>query len=151
MPTLSRSTIALRIFGDTLNPDELTQRLGHPPSSAANTGETITSAYAAIRVVRQGFWILDHHEHSAEGIEGQINHLFGKLTTDIQVWHEITQAYHVDLFCGVFMDYANEGFSLSSTTTQLLAERNVPISFDMYAPVEPDRMVNDKNVHEGNC
>ena len=48
----------------------------------------------------------------------------------------VTVQYRVDLFCGVFLNEGswNRGFSLSPKVLKELAERNLEIGFDIYAP-----------------
>ena len=39
MGEISRSTVGIRIFGNDLNPDEITEQLDYPPTDVAKTGD----------------------------------------------------------------------------------------------------------------
>jgi hypothetical protein len=136
MAGIGRSTIGLRIFGHDLDPDDITRRLGYLPTAAAKTGDTSTNQRGEMRVVQEGFWRLEWGESDATPIEAKIRDLLEKLSDDPHVWDYIAQHYRVDLFCGLFLDVWNEGFTLSPTVTRLLAERQVAIGFDIYGPIE---------------
>ena len=58
--------------------------------------------------------------------------LVAQLTPDLAVWASITAMFKVDIFCGLFMETVNEGFSLSPDTMSALASRGIEIGFDIY-------------------
>jgi hypothetical protein len=134
MTSISRSTIALRIFGVGLDPEELSQLLGCAPSAAAKTGDAIPCPLGGSRIVREGYWRLEYSESDAADLEEKVEGLLGKLISDVAVWRRITRQYKVDIFCGLFLDSWNEGFSLSPRVIKELGDRNLEISFDIYAP-----------------
>jgi Domain of unknown function (DUF4279) len=135
MAAIDRSTISLRIFGRHLDPDTITSRLGYPPTAAARTGEQQVTSRGEIRTVREGYWRLESGPSDAVPIEVKVRSLLNRLTDDLAVWQDLTQQYRVDIFCGLFMDVSNEGFSLPPDLTQLLGERHLSIGFDIYGPV----------------
>jgi hypothetical protein len=138
MADIDRSTISLRIFGHDLDPDQITHRLGCPPTAAAKTGDTSTNQRGELRVVREGFWRLKSGESDATPLEAKLLDLLARLTDDERTWRDITQRYRTDLFCGLFLGVWNEGFTLTPTVMRLLAERQLPIGFAIYSPVDKD-------------
>jgi Domain of unknown function (DUF4279) len=64
-------------------------------------------------------------------VEEVILDLLGRLPTDPGVWHLLSQKYRMDLFCGLFLEASNRGFSLSAGTCRALADRGLEIGFDI--------------------
>lgn len=144
MADIGRSMVSLRIAGRELDPDVLSRRLGHPPTAAARMGDSYTTRRGVIRVVREGYWRLESGEPDAIPLDTKIRDLLDSLTQDIQTWRDLAGQYHIDLFCGLFMDAWNEGLTLTRGVVQLLAERQIPIGFDIYAPVDSDTAIPDE-------
>lgn len=136
MANIARSTISLRIFGADLDPIVLTLRLDAIPTAAAKTGDSYNTKPGETRTVREGFWRLDFDDSSSIPLERIVTELLSTLTQDLQIWREISQTYHVDLFCGLFLETWNEGFTLSPDILKLLAERHIAIGFDIYGADE---------------
>jgi hypothetical protein len=135
MPALARSTVTLRIFGKDLNPDEISRRLGATPTRARVKGpaQSVTGSPDSVHIPPYGSWHLEAAECRPEDVNGQVDALLAQLTNELAVWASITSDCKVDIFCGLFMNGSNEGFSLSPETMSALASRNIRMSFDVYA------------------
>jgi hypothetical protein len=129
MAGIARSKVSLRIFGDKLNPVDITRRLGANPTTAYAKGDARVTG----DVWRTGSWHLSASVCQPADINGQIAELLAKLTANPAVWASITAEYKVDIFCGLFMNGANEGFALSHEMMSALASRGIAIGFDVYA------------------
>ncbi|MEO6278673.1 DUF4279 domain-containing protein [Roseateles sp.] len=129
---MAKSTAAIRVFGDDLNPDEITKLLGCEPTKSHRRGDLISPNRGNQR--RNGMWCLTVPDAEPENYEEQVNQLLAGLTPDLSVWHQLGQRFEVDLFCGFFMDNRNQGFVLSIRTLAALTERGITPEFDVYAP-----------------
>ncbi len=139
MAHINRSFAALRIFADDLLPDEVTNLLGHAPTSSYAKGDTQTSKTTGkVRVRKYGAWMIEADKAEPEDVNGQAMALLGKLTGDLAVWRDLKSRYEMDLFCGLFMDRSNEGGGLSATTLAALGERGIELALDIYAPSQED-------------
>ena len=56
MSALNRTVASLRIFGDDLDPDEVTRLLGKRPDASERRGETVRAPSGRERVLRRGSW-----------------------------------------------------------------------------------------------
>ncbi len=141
MSAISRSAVSIRIFGKFLDPDQITALLGCSPSTSGKTDEIIFSESGIPRKIRKGFWFIENGESDAVDLEEKINLLLDKLTGNLEVWQQITREYKADIFCGLFMNNINEGFTFTPTLMRKLADRNVKIGFDIYTSVNtlPDK------------
>lgn len=134
MGSFDHSAAALRIFGDDLDPDEVTRLLGCEPSVAQSTGELIRSASGRERIVKCGNWRLKAAPAEPEDLNGQIRWILSQTTNNLDVWKKLVDRYEVDMFCGLFMAESNDGFSLSSDVLLMLGQRGIEIDFDVYDP-----------------
>jgi len=109
--------ITLRVKGAGLDPDRISTLLGCRPTGA-----------------RRGRWslALDSTDCPGADFEAGIRLLLSRLPGDPDLWEELSAACAVDLFCGLFMAADNRAFSLSAEAARMLAERHLPIGFDVY-------------------
>jgi hypothetical protein len=136
MPTISETHVAVRFYGDDLDPDELSKRLGVSPSSLARKGEVTRSASGRDRTAKTGRWVFRVESREPGDLDGQIRELFGCLTPDLATWHELAGKYAPDLFVGLMMKDTNEGIEVSVESLAMLAERRVTLSLDLYGPLD---------------
>jgi hypothetical protein len=66
-------------------------------------------------------------------LDVQIAELLDSLTDDVSVWHQLTDCYEVDVFCGLFIIGGNQGLTLQPSTLAALALRRVKLDLDLYA------------------
>ena len=92
MPALARSKVTLRIFGKDLNPDEISRRLSATPTRARFKGpaQRVAGSADSVHVPPSGSWHLEAPECRPEDVNGQVDALLAKLTTDLTVWASIT-------------------------------------------------------------
>ena len=134
MAQLARSVASLRIFGDDLEPEEVTRLLGHSPSRSWRKGEIQISKSGHSFTRRSGAWLLDVDPTEPEDVNGQVAKLLGMLTNDDTAWSQVTGRFEVDLFCGWFMGTSNEGVSVSPSTMSALGRFGIELSLDIYGP-----------------
>ena len=127
--------IALRFFGDDLDPDEVTRVLGLAPTIAERRGDTRRWRTGS-RILRQGSWRFAT-QNSTTDIEQQCIALFDRLTTDLLIWQSLTNRFQADVFCGVFFGRRAGVLNFSPRLHQLLADRNLTLILDMYGSDEP--------------
>ena len=135
MTEIDRSSVSIRFIGENLDPDELTRALGYPPAESIRPKfHTITRGSKS--QPPKGIWSVSYGESDGTDLEVKIEFLLGKLTSDLTVWNDITSKCDGDVFCGLFLDGWNRGFELSPDLLIKLANRNLRIGFDIYAPVD---------------
>jgi Domain of unknown function (DUF4279) len=138
MARIHETKMSLRFFGDDLDPDEITSRLGCQPSVSRRTGEVWTTPRGVERVARTGSWLLKIETRHPGDLDLQVAELLASLSVDLSVWDDLTMRFDADVFCGLFMRESNEGLSLSAKTMKNLGSRSLPIGFDIYDPGEPN-------------
>jgi hypothetical protein len=129
---VDEASVTLRLFGDDLDPTEITRLLGVEPSEAARTGESVTRANGTY-TARQGFWRLRSGRRETD-IADQLLTLLARLTDDLSVWRALTSRYRADLFCGLFLSVPNRGIELSPELLGQISARHLTLGFDIYGP-----------------
>ncbi|MCP4904560.1 MAG: DUF4279 domain-containing protein [bacterium] len=123
--------ISLRVFGDGLEPEEVSALLGRPPSREHRKGDKGQGNHDAVEPT--GAWILDSSLSEKAELEEHIEGLLGSLSNDMDEWSRLTDRFSASIHCGMFLDQYNEGFELSPRIAQALAERGLVIAFDIYS------------------
>jgi hypothetical protein len=136
MPQLNYSSAALRIFGEILQPEEITRFLACAPTMSWLKGHTFKTSAGHTVVRPTGAWILDAKKSEPENLNDQVSEILGKLTADISIWNSISQRFQLDLFCGLFMEKSSAWLLLSPATLLALAERKIQIDLSIYGPNE---------------
>jgi len=140
MGQIHRSKACLRIFGTELVPEAISQLLRCAPTVAQRTGEVIRYQSGRERVVKCGNWRLEAATAEPEDINGQVRSIFSKVEATPEVWKDLVQRFDVDMFCGLFMQGSNDGFSLAPDVMALLSERGIIIGFDIYGADDDDNV-----------
>lgn len=139
MATIGRVRASLRVFGDTLEPDEVSALLGRPPTRQHRKGDKVQGRPGSGRdaIEPTGAWILDSALPERVEVEEHIEVLFASLSNDMDEWSSLTDRFSASIHCSLFLDQYNEGFELSPRVAQALAERGLVIAFDIYSG-DPD-------------
>lgn len=132
LAVIGKTVVALRVFGDHLDPTEITQLLGAEPSAVARKGDVRTTSSGASVVSRAGSWRLSVEDRTPGDLNGQLLELFSMLTPDLSVWQELRRRYKCDVFCGLFLDGANEGEQLDAEALSALGARGLALGLDIY-------------------
>ena len=135
MAAIARVRASLRVFGDSLEPDEVSALLGRPPTRSARKGEKVAGSQDAIEPT--GAWILDSALSERAEIEEHVEALLASVSNDMDEWSSLTDRFSASILCGAFLDLYNEGFELSPRLAQAVSDRGLVIAFDIYSG-DPD-------------
>jgi hypothetical protein len=139
MAVLARSVATLRLFGDDLEPNEVSMLLGGRPTWSARKGDvTPSKSPGGVRVARTGSWRLQAEDSVPEDVNGQVAQILGQLTSDLGVWKSLVERFDVDLFCGWFLEKSNEGVTLAPDTLLALGQRGIELDVDIYGVGKDD-------------
>lgn len=133
MAELYKTAASLRIIGDDLDPEEITNQLGKQPDASEKRGETIRLPSGRERIARRGRWSVKVESLSPGDLDAQVKDLLSGTTNDIDIWRTITSRFRADIFCGLFLNEGNEGLIVSPNTLKLLGDRGICLGLDIYA------------------
>lgn len=128
--SVERSKASLRVFGQDLDPEEVTKVLRAEPSLSYRRGDL--RGKRRLVAAPRGMWMLSSSLPEQTDIEVQIASLLDRVTEDTQVWQALVCKYKVDVYCGLHVESYNRGFALSAQLLQRLASRGLRLEFDVY-------------------
>jgi len=139
MAAIGRLRASLRVFGDVLEPAEVSALLGRPPTRQHRKGDKVAGKAGGNgdAVEPTGAWILDSTLSERSELEEHIEVLLASLSNDMDEWASLTHRFSASILCSLFLDQYNEGFELSPRISQALSERGLVIGFDIYSG-DPD-------------
>ena len=134
MPAVAKSVASLRIFGDELIPEEITERIGCEPTWSYRKGDVDHLRSGKDIVRKTGMWLLEATATEPEDLNLQVKEVISRLTSNLDVWKALNREFEIDLYCGLFLESTNDGLSLSAETLAALGERGVELGLQVYAP-----------------
>jgi len=132
---LQESTVALRIFGDELVPEEVSALLKCEPTHSYRKGQL---RQAPNYYAKTGSWFLEAADAEPGDIGAQIGDVLARVTSDLGVWRQLSQRFELDIYCGAFMQTTNDGIALSSETLLQLGQRGISLGVELYARTASD-------------
>jgi hypothetical protein len=132
MGLLDRTDATLRFFGDALDPDEITERLGGAPTVGVRKGGVWLTSRGAERIARRGSWRLNTDRRQPGDLDGQITEIFALLTSNLAPWAEFAARYRADIFCGLWLSDGNQEIGLRPETMAAVGARGLALNFDIY-------------------
>ncbi|KQZ72762.1 hypothetical protein ASE06_09785 [Sphingopyxis sp. Root214] len=132
MVDFAECKVSLWFIGDTLDPDELAQRLGQPSDYQCRKGEVYRSKDGQEMVARTGRFQLTTGWRPGEPMERLITELLEKVPDDDSVWERINTEMTSEIVCGAIMDSVNEETVLSADTLLALGRRGLSLNLDIY-------------------
>lgn len=138
MDNLKRATVSVLIDGDDLVPAEISTLLGANPRLGVRKDEVFLGSHGKHIKAKTGKWKFGDDWVSPPDLDGQIAGVLALLTKDMSAWHEVTSRFHCYLSVGGYFNDWTGGITLQPITMKSLADRNLPIDFDLYAPASSD-------------
>ena len=124
--------ISLRICGDDLDPKEISVLLHCQPTGGTRKGSRLENK-AGWTEALTGVWYLDAGTREGASLADSISSLLSKIDVDASVWRSLAERFKCELFIGVFLRSANQGFSITPDLLRTIVERHLRLAFDVYA------------------
>ena len=136
-----RLEIELRIRGDSLDPDFLTQQLGVPPTSSARMGDPTEDGRT--RTHESGEWSYRVAVPPESELGEVLEQLLTVFPTDATLWEELTGTYAADISCDLFLEADFQRTELDASVLGALARRGLPLRLRLHAPSADGRPDDD--------
>lgn len=133
---VDEASVSLCIYGDDLDPEEVSRILGVTPTRAHRKGEPMRSRSSHApqgATHRTGAWILGVRGQAPREPEELTTALLDQLPEDETVWAGLATHYRISLRYGLFMEAWNRGFALSPGLVARIARMHAQLDFDIYA------------------
>jgi hypothetical protein len=132
---VDESSATLCIYGETLEPDELSRLLGTQPTEAFRRGSR-QGPRSPVR--RHGAWLLCVEGRAPRGPEDHIRELLMRPPAAPEVWNRIQEQYRTRIFVGICLSAWNRRFSPSPALLARIAAMGLEIDFDIIDNGEDD-------------
>ena len=129
---VDEARVTLALYGESLDPEEVSRRLGCAPTSAFRKGETRRPSGREGRPMPHGGWFLTVEGKAPVGVDELTSLLLNRFPKDEQFWNELCREYRVQIRVAVHTGGWNRGFELMPTTTKLVALTGATLGFDLY-------------------
>lgn len=138
MAIISRTKVTLRISGEDLDPEDITNSLGGYPTLSRKKGDVIRGKNDHERISKFGQWHLSATDTEPGNLDFQIEEILNSLSSNIDDWVYIADNYNIDMFCGLFMEQGMEGIDLNPDVLFKLGQRKILLDLDIYGPDDPE-------------
>lgn len=132
---VDKSSASLCIYGEDLDPDEITNILETKPTKAFRKG---FRQGPRSKPSSHGGWFLEVKGIAPEGPDEILRKLLMRLPVDATIWEKINKKYKTRISFGIYMSGWNKGFSLSRAQLSRVSEMGILLDFDIYSYSEDD-------------
>ena len=130
-PNCAATCATLRLYGDALDPAEVSRLLGLEPTDSAAKGETVVVG-AKSRTAPTGRWILtSENAIQSTNLEDHLDWLLDRLSV---VPCDVPGVGRADVFCYWVSATGHGGPELSPQMLARLASLQLTLGFDLYFP-----------------
>jgi len=126
-------TVEFRIYGEDLNPSEVTNELGLEPTLIHLAGERRSQT----TVWQEGMWgyngySANHGCKEWQSLEDGLLFLIEKLNPVKPVIKKLKRKYRLVMWCGCFQEDVNSSLTLSPLILKMLGSLGVELTLDTY-------------------
>ena len=126
---VDESSATLCIYGESLEPDEVSDLLGTQPTNSFRRGY---QKVPRSQPMPHGAWFLRVEGQSPKGPGEHIHELLLRLPTSTKIWAELRERYTAKVSVAIHMVGWNKGFELQATQIERLASLGLHLDFDIY-------------------
>lgn len=129
-PTCKETYATLRIYGDQLEPDELSRRLGLKPSESQTKGRpTEQQGLASVG----GWFLSSKRQIESRDVQRHLGWILDQISDREPVLKELqAQGFEMDVFCFWVSAHGHGGPELSHEIMQRPSSLRLKIGFDVY-------------------
>ena len=135
---VDRSRVCLVIYGETLDPGDVSALLQCEPTQAWQRGVVRNG-----RSQPRGAWFLEVEGQAPIGPEELLDRLLARLPEDVAVWLQLGARYELQWRITMRIAEVSRGFVLSADMQQRLAPLKVPLLLDFYPNDDEDEAGDD--------
>jgi hypothetical protein len=136
MGRLRKSAALIGFYGDSLNPEEITNLLGMKPTVGVAKGGMWITPLGAEKIARTGSWRIKASDCEPENLSQQIERLLTPLSQDLDVWRGLCRRFRGVVFCGLWLSSYNDGLELAPEVLGSIADRGLSLDLDIFGSYE---------------
>lgn len=121
--------ITLAIYGEALDPDDITEILKVAPTASHRRGDRRGKRSPS---AAQGAWLLSVRCEAPVEPDAALTKLLAQVPEDEGLWLRLAESYDLQLRIGVHFAGWNKGFDISPANLRRLAGMHVKVGLDLY-------------------
>ncbi len=133
---VDKTSVSLCLYGETLDPDDVTRRMGCAPTNSFRKGHRLSPPRS--KPLPHGGWFLTVDGRPPTGPNELVKLLLHRFPAQDEFWDGLRRDFRVVISFGIYMRAWNRGFALDADAMRLLARTGGAIDFDLYANLEDD-------------
>jgi len=130
--------VTLAIYGETLDPRDITKLVGLEPTQSHMKGFQRRPASVPAPT---GGWFLTVEGHAPASPSDAIESLLRRLPVEKEFWESLTSSYEVQLRVAMHTSGMNRGFEITPAAADRVAATGIGLDFDLYFYGEDDHHV----------
>ena len=125
--------VKLRIAGQNLNFEEITQALSQKPSCTYKKGECYTPKYGDKQpiIYKEDCWLFEVEKQEDETIDATVYRFLTKFEKSKEYINKLSQKAELTLWVSVYPDNEQSNIHLENKTLKLLADIGLVVDFDI--------------------
>jgi hypothetical protein len=123
---------SLRIAGEELRPEEVSDLLNLRPTKTRLRGESVSPK--ARLLMTQSLWLLESGLSNDRGAPEHLNCLLDLLEPRALEIRALSGNFCVEFFCGFSSGNGQGGFTLDAVTLKRMADLGIALALDLYPP-----------------
>ena len=125
--------VKLRIAGQNLNFEEITQALSQKPSCTYKKGECYTPKYGDKQpiVYKEDIWVFEVEKQENETIDNMVYNFLTNFENSIEYINKLSSNSDLTLWISVYPDDEKSNIHLENKTLKLIADMGLVIEFDI--------------------
>ncbi|MBV9278780.1 MAG: DUF4279 domain-containing protein [Chloroflexi bacterium] len=123
------------MFGDALEPTEVSRLLRCEPDESYRAGDRISSRSGGVR--KNGSWSINDHLSPTDSLSTKLEDVLSRVTVDSDIRRALTGQVEASLFCGIFLnnpEKLGELVSLPATLLKRAADLGLELVLDIWPP-----------------
>ena len=127
--------VCLAIYGEDLDPDELTARFGCQPTHAHRRGDKRGPRSLP---AQKGAWLLELRGEPPDTAEVLTRRIVQSVPSDPELWRHLKDRFVFQMRYGIHLTGWNKGFELPAELVASISRLYASLEFDIYAYGEDD-------------
>ena len=127
---VERTVVTLALYGDDLDPPEITRIIGCEPTHAHRRSEP-RAGHEFKNPYKSGAWLLTVKMEKPQGPEEATERLLDLVPGDERVWKDLSERFELRISYGIFFSGMNRGFALSHNVQKRLVKYHAKLDFDL--------------------
>ncbi len=132
---VDENTVTLAVYGEELEPVEVSRLLGRDPSEAHRRGEVRREG---MQPYPRGAWMLQARGKDPLGPQQLTERLLASVSDSPEVWRGLGERFDLQLRFGIFQACWNRGFDISNELLAHLSSLGLRLVFDIYCDGEEE-------------